>query len=115
MAKYETGENAIGAARLWLLARALGVAPGVFFEGMDRLLAADEAAGETGCPAAGEAGGAASAGAAEAAGAPRPDAVTRALEAQQDGVQLADIFRRISNRRTRELLLTLSRELAKNS
>ena len=88
VAKYETGDNAIAASRLFLLAGALGVEAGVFFEGLDQLLA----------------GG--------AAGARNAD-VTRAIEAQQEGVELASVFRRISDRRTRALLLTLSRELAK--
>ena len=93
VAKYETGVNGFAAAGLWIVARALGVETQVFFEGMERLLAAGGEASD------------ASAGA---------EAVLRALEAQQEGVQLADIFRRISNRRTREMLLTLSRELARN-
>ncbi len=93
VAKYETGENAIAASRLWIIARALGVETHVFFDGMERLLAAADASAD-----------------ASASG----EAVARALEVQQEGVQLADVFRRISNRRTREMLLVLSRELARN-
>ena len=32
--KYETGQNRIPASRLWALARALGVNPEYFFEGL---------------------------------------------------------------------------------
>jgi transcriptional regulator with XRE-family HTH domain len=33
--KYESGQNKISAGRLWLLAVALGVPVGYFFEGLD--------------------------------------------------------------------------------
>ena len=35
LAKYEHGTNCISAGRLYCLAQALNVAPGVFFEGLD--------------------------------------------------------------------------------
>src|SRR5690606_15787372 len=41
--KYEKGSNRIGAGRLWLLAKHLGVSPTYFFEAVDAV--ADERAG----------------------------------------------------------------------
>lgn len=34
--KYETAANRISAAKLWLLARALGIEAGYFFDGLER-------------------------------------------------------------------------------
>ncbi len=46
--KYECGANRISAARLWLLAKALGAPVGSFFEGMgDDVEAGSEDEGET--------------------------------------------------------------------
>lgn len=42
--KYEKGSNRIGAGRLWLLAKHLGVSPTYFFEAVDAV--ADERAGQ---------------------------------------------------------------------
>ncbi len=94
VAKYETGENALTASRLWLVGRALGVEAAVFFRGIDALLAADAEA--------------------DARAAGQDEAVAHTIRTSEESVQLAELFRRISNRRTRELLLTLSRELARN-
>ncbi len=89
LAKYESGENGVSAARLFLLAEALGATPATLFDGLDELL-----------------------------GTPGPDgtrdeaALAARLRDNNERLQIADAFRRITDQRTRDLLMTLSRELA---
>lgn len=89
VAKYERGENGIGAARLFLLAEAVGAAPATLFDGLDELL-----------------------GPREADGGRDASTVAASLRDNEERLQIADAFRRITDRRTRALLMTLSRELA---
>lgn len=86
LAKYERGENGVSAARLFLLAEALGATPATLFDGLDELLGAPGSRDEA--------------------------ALAARLRENDERAQIADAFRRITDRRTRELLMTLSRELA---
>lgn len=89
LAKYERGENAISAARLFLIAEALGTTPATFYEGLDEVLGAPGPGGL------------------------RDDgAVEKRMRENFEQFQLAEAFRRITDRRTREILMSLSRELA---
>lgn len=89
LAKYERGENGVSAARLFLLAEALCASPATLFDGLEEVL-----------------------------GAPGPDgsrdeaALAARLRESNERLQIADAFRRITDQRTRDLLMTLSRELA---
>ena len=89
IAKYETGENGVPAARLWMIARAISLGTERLFEGLDARLS------EEGEPSTAVAG-----------------PPVRRGGVLDDSDQLAEAFRRISNPRTRELLMVLSRELA---
>ena len=89
IAKYETGENGVPASRLWMIARAISLGAERLFEGLDARLA-----GEADDLSAG------------------PEPSVRRGGVLDDSDQLAEAFRRISNPRTRELLMVLSRELA---
>lgn len=89
LAKYERGENGVPAARLFLLAEALGASPASLFDGLDELLGTPGADGSRD-----EAG------------------LAARLRDSNERLQIADAFRRITDPRTRDLLMTLSRELA---
>lgn len=89
VAKYERGENSISASRLFVIAEALDTTPAFFFDGIEEVLGSRDHAAQR-----------------------DESGLERRLRENQERIQLSEAFRRITDRRTRDMLMTLSRELA---
>ena len=90
VAECETGENALAASRLFLVAGALGADVATFLDGLDTSLGPALTRG----------------------GPDGPDSAARSPMAARGALEMAEIARTISNRQTRDLPLVLSRAVS---